>query len=169
MSQISSKQFRILAIAPSTSGFGFVVMEGDKTIIECATRVARVKDGDKNAQSIAKVEKLLNFYQPGVLVLPDVEAKGSRRALRIKSLNHQIRVLAKKHKVQAALISGEKMRKLLLADSKATRHEMAKKLARDFPNELSSRLPPKRKLWKSEDTRMDIFYAVALAVVFRMR
>jgi len=38
-----------------------------------------------------------------------------------------------------------------------------------FPDELASRLPPKRKLWNSEDSRMDFFDAVALAVVFRMR
>ena len=35
-------------------------------------------------------------------------------------------------------------------------------LAMQFPDELASRLPPKRKPWKSEDGRMDIFVAVAL-------
>jgi hypothetical protein len=45
---------------------------------------------------------------------------------------------------------------------------MAKKFVTfQFPDELSTRLPPKRKPWKSEDSRMDIFDAVALAVVFR--
>ena len=57
-------------------------MEGEKTIIEFGRRVA---DGDKNAQSIAKMKKLLNFYRPDVLVLQDVEAKGSRRYPRIKT------------------------------------------------------------------------------------
>jgi hypothetical protein len=33
------------------------------------------------------------------------------------------------------------------------------------PDELVSRLPPKRKIYKSEDSRMDIFDAVGLAVV----
>jgi hypothetical protein len=37
------------------------------------------------------------------------------------------------------------------------------------PEELASRMPPKRKLWKSEDGRMDIFDAVALAVAFRLK
>ena len=45
---------------------------------------------------------------------------------------------------------------------------MAEMIAMQFPDELASRLPPKRKPWKSEDARMDIFDAVALAVVFRM-
>ena len=46
---------------------------------------------------------------------------------------------------------------------------MAELLVMQFPDELASRLPPKRKTWESEDGRMDIFDAVALAVVSRMK
>jgi hypothetical protein len=166
MNQKSSKHFRILAIAPSARGFGFVVMEGQKTIIECGGRVAA--DGDKNAQSLTKMKKLINFYRPGVLVLQDVEAKGSRRAPRIKMLNRQIKGVAEKHKIEVKLISGKQLRSLLLGNPKGTKQEMAEKLAKDFPDELASRLPRKRKLWNSEDSRMDIFDAAGLAVVFRI-
>jgi hypothetical protein len=167
MNQTTSKHFRILAIALSARGFGFVVMEGQKTIIECGGRVAA--DGDKNAQSLTKMKKLLNFYRPGVLVLQDVEAKGSRRAPRIKTLNRQIKGMAEKQKIEVKLISGTQMRSLLLGNPKGTKQEMAEMLAMQFPDEIASRLPPKRKLWKSEDGRMDIFDAMALAVVFRMK
>ena len=166
MNQPTSKDFRILAIALSTGGFGFVVMEGQRTIIEFGRRVA---DGDKNAQSLAKMKKLLNFYRPDVLVLQDVEAKGSRRAPRIKTLNRQIKREAEKQKIEVKLISGKQLRSLLLGNPKGTKQEMAETLAMQFPDELASRLPPKRKTWESEDGRMDIFDAVALAVVFRMK
>ncbi len=166
MNQTTSKDFRILAVALSFGGFGFVVMEGQKTIIEFGRRVA---DGDKNAQSIAKMKKLLNFYRPGVLVLQDVEAKGSRRYPRIKTLNRQIKAVAEKHKIKVKLISGKQLRDLLLGNPRGTKQEMAEMLAAQFPDELASRLPPKRKPWKSEDSRMDIFDAMALAVVFRMK
>jgi hypothetical protein len=165
MNQTTSKHFRILTVALSAKGFGFVVMEGQKTIIECGGRVA---DGDKNIQSLAKLEKLLNFYRPGVLVLQDVEAKGSRRAPRIKTLNRQIEKMADKHKIEVKLISGKQLRSLLLGNQKGTKQEMAEVLATQFPDELASRLPTKRKPWESEDSRMDIFDAMALAVVFRM-
>ena len=166
MNQTTSKHFRILAIALSARGFGFVVMEGQKTIIECGGRVA---DGDKNAQSLAKTIKLLNFYRPDVLVLQDVEAKGSRRYPRIKTLNRQIKGVAEKQKVEVKLISKKQLRSLLLGNPRGTKQEMAEVLATQFPDELASRLPPKRKPWKSEDARMDIFDAMALAVAFRMR
>jgi hypothetical protein len=166
MNQTTSRYFRILAVALSARGFGFVVMEGQKTIIEYGGRVA---DGDKNAQSLAKLEKLLNFYRPGVLVLQDVEAKGSRRAPRIKTLNRQIKGVAEKQKVEVKLISKKQLRSLMLGNPKGTKQEMAEMLANDFPDELASRLPPKRKPWKSEDSRMDIFDAAALAVVLRLK
>ena len=165
MNQTISKDFRILAVALSFGGFGFVVMEGQKAIIEFGRRVA---DGDKNVQSIAKVKKLIDFYRPGVLVLQDVEAKGSRRYPRIKTLNRQIKRLAEKHKIKVKLISGKQLRTLLLGNSRGTKQEMAETLAAQFPDELASRLPPKRKPWKSEDSRMDIFDAMALAVAFRL-
>jgi len=34
---------------------------------------------------------------------------------------------------------------------------------------LASRLPPKRRPWMSEDYRMDIFDAVALALILRIK
>jgi hypothetical protein len=34
-----------------------------------------------------------------------------------------------------------------------------------FPEELSFRLPPKRKPWDSEDPRMGMFEAIALALM----
>src|ERR1035438_2651456 len=166
MNQTTSKDFRILAVALSFGGFGFVVMEGQKTIIECGGRGA---DGDKNVQSLSKMKRLLNFYRPGVLVLQDVEAKGSRRAPRIKTLNRQIKGVTEKNQIEVKLISGTQMRSLLLGNPKGTKQEMAEMLAMQFPDELASRLPPKRKLWKSEDSRMDVFDAMALAVVFRMK
>jgi hypothetical protein len=62
-----------------------------------------------------------------------------------------------------------KLRITLLDNPKATKQEMAELLARQFPDDLAARLPPKRKPWKSEDTRMDIFDAVALAFAFRRK
>jgi hypothetical protein len=165
MNQTPLKHFRILAIALSAGGFGFVVMEGQRTIIEFGRRVA---DGDKNVQSIAKLEKLLDFYQPDVLVLQDVEAKGSRRYPRIKTLNRQVKRMAEKRKIKVKLISGKQLRSLLIGNPRGTKQEMAEMLASQFPDELASRLPAKRKLWKSEDSRMDIFDAMALAVVFNI-
>ena len=163
----NQKQFRILAIALSSRGLGYAVLEGEKSLIECGGKTA--KNGNKNSQCLAKVKKLVEFYQPGVLVLQDTLAKDSHRAPRIKTLNRQIVEVAGKRKLKVGLFSGKQLRNLLLGDAKGTKHEMAEMLAKHFPDELASQLPPKRRPWTSEDGRMDLFDAAALAVAFRMR
>ena len=165
MNKNTSKQIRVLAIALTARGFGYCVMEND-VMLECGNK--RVK-GDKNSQAVSKIEKLLKRFVPGVLVLQDVNALGSRRAPRIKALHQQIIELAGKQKLKVALLSGNLLRDALLGDARGTKHEMAEMLAKKYPVELAVKLPPKRRPWENEDARMDIFDAVALAAAYQIR
>src|ERR1700733_6641606 len=91
---------RILAIAPSTRGFGYAVLEGFDTLVDWGGKHAA---GDKNAQSLAKAAELLKRFQPEVLVLQDISTSGSRRSKRVKRLTQQIIKLAAVHKVSVKL------------------------------------------------------------------
>ena len=165
MNQSISKQVRTLAIALTARGFGYSVMEG-QVILESGNKEVK---GNKNLNSVSKVEKLLNLFRPSVLVLQDVNAKGCHRWPRIKELHQQVIVLAKKQKCKTAILSGKRLRIALLDDVNGTKHELAEMLAQRFPAELAHKLPPKRRLWENEVGRMDMFDAVGLAVVFSMR
>ena len=158
--------FRVLAVALTSRGLGYAVLEGETSLIESSR--TSVRNGDKNSQCVAKVKKLTAFYRPDALILQDVTAKGSRRNPRIKALHREVMRLAAKHRLSVDLISEKKLRCLLLGNASGTKHEMAETLAKHFPDELAFRLPPKRRPWQSEDSRMDVFDAVALAVAFRM-
>jgi hypothetical protein len=125
-------------------------------------------EGNKNLQSVSKIEKLMKQFLPSVLVLQDVNATGCRRAPRIKTLHRQIIELAAKGKIKVSLLSGKMLRIALVGDGKGTKHEMAEFLAQKYPIELAGKLPPKRRPWENEDGRMDMFDAVGLAVVFRI-
>src|SRR5271168_2306696 len=114
MNQRISNTYRILAIAPSARGFGFSVMEGDR-ILECGNKGAK---GNKNLHSIAKIEKLMMLFQPAVLVLQDVNAKGCHRAPRIKELHQLVIGLAETRKCKIALLSGKKLRTMLIGNVK---------------------------------------------------
>ncbi len=161
MNQEATKIVRVLAIAPSARGFGYAVME-NRVILECGVKRAK---GDKNLWSLSKIERLMKVFQPGVLVLQDMNAKGSRRAPRIKELHERIVALGGKQGRKVRLVSEKRLRMALLGDVNGTKHEMAQELARRFPTELSRKLPPKRRPWDSEDARMDMFVAAGLAVV----
>ncbi|MEI6078996.1 MAG: hypothetical protein WCS94_25710 [Verrucomicrobiota bacterium] len=160
---IKNKTVRILAIAPLSRGLGYAVMEGPDKLVACGNKAVL---HNKNAGALAWVKKFLQFYQPDVLVLPNVQAKDTRRAVRIKTLHRNIVALAQKQQLKVRLVSVTQVRERLLGDKKGTKQAVAEALAKTFPVELESRLPPKRRPWMSEDPRMDIFDAVGLAAVF---
>jgi len=161
-----SNQFRILAVSLSTEGFGYAVMEGNNTLVDYGNKVVHP---DKNAHSLTHIDEMIVRYLPGALVLLDLNAKGTYRAPRIKELHRQVLAMAKRHNLKVVQIPNTELRTVLLDNHKATKHDIAVRIGKLFPDELESRVPPKRKRWESQRSRMDIFDAVALAVVFRMK
>ena len=155
-----NKQFRIAAVSLSANGFGYAIMEGG-TLLEYRHKVFMT---DKSANSFIHIKKLIIRCQPDVLVLHDVNAKGTYRAPRIKALHRKVVALAKRRKLKVTKISRTELRKNLLGNPKGTKQEMAELLAKQFPDELASRIPRKRKAWTSENARMDIFDAVGLTI-----
>jgi len=163
----TSKQFRVLSVSLSNRGFGYAVMENEKTLVVYGKRRMT---GDKHKASLKGIEKLIARSQPDYLVLQDVNnAKGTVRVDRIRRLHRGIVALAKKHKLPVKIISGWKIRAVLLGNENGTKQELAELLAGRFPDELAFRLPPKRMLWMNPDDRMDIFDAVGLAMVFQLK
>lgn len=150
----------ILALTPSTHGFGYAVLDQDQHLVDWG--VKRVLGKDKNRPSLAKSEQLMAHYLPSQLVM--WKCAGTRRADRIKSLSAEIVTVADRRGIKVSLFSRQQVKSAFGLSEATTKHELAKAVVRLFPEELSQRLPPKRKLWMSEDVRLDIFDAVALAV-----
>lgn len=164
MDAINKKDFRIIAVAPSTSGFGYAVFEGKETLIECDIRTAR--GGDKNEQTMKKVKKLIAHFQPDVLILENTGAKGSRRSNRIRKLCQEIIKMARAHDMRVKLLSRDRVMKAFIPNGKGTKQAIAEIVAQKFPEQLAHQLPTKRKPWDSESHRMSMFDAVALLAAF---
>src|SRR5437660_4278800 len=120
MTQAKRTEYRVLAIAPSTRGFGFAILDNEKRLLDWAGK--SVKD-DKNNGCIKKVQQLIAQYQPEVIVLPDASAKGSRRSLRIRELCQLIIDAAGTQKLHVASFSSSRVRHNLLGNNQATKHE----------------------------------------------
>lgn len=162
----ASEQARILAISLSSQGFGYAVMEGESRLIGYGNKVIKK---DKNARVLAHIEKIIARYQPDILALHNVTAKGTHRHFRIKNLHWKVVALAKKRKIKVENLSNKELRYALVGNECGTKYEMAEILTKQFPDELAHRLPPKRKLYDSEDARMDIFDAVGLVAALQSR
>ena len=162
MSRADTKDIRVLAIDPSTRGFGFAILEGPERLIDWAVKETKV---NKNAKSLKLIDDLIDRYQPNVIVVEDYEGKGSRRCYRVGALINDISKLAAKRKIMVRSFSRAKVKQAFFESGAVNKHEIASAIAKGFP-ELAPRLPRVRKPWMSEDYRMSIFDAVALATAF---
>ena len=153
----------VFAVFPSAKGFGYVVFEGPKSLVDWG--VKGVHSTQKNSESLKRIRELLTFYRPDVLVLEDHQGQGSRRSKRIQKLIDAMTALAAKEGVATASFSRAEMRACFSPTGSTTKRQIAEAIAREFP-ELEPRLPPVRRIWMSEDSRMNIFDAAALAMTF---
>ena len=151
---------RILGIAPSSTGVGLAVIEGVNSLI--GWDIKRLRKS-LNSECMVKVEKAIDYYQPHVIIMED----GNERSSRIRRLVKNIVAFVGNRGVRVVVLSREQVRRIFFAEGLGSKDALAEILAQRFPEELRAHLPRKRRTWMSEDHRMAMFEAVALALVFR--
>jgi len=151
---------RVLAIDPTTRGFGFVVLESPTMPVDWGVKVIRYQ---KETKTLAKVSALIRHYQPTILVLED--HRQSRRCGRVQELLDGIRRVATIAGLKSRSFPISRVKKVFGTFRAKTKHEIAHAVAQQLP-ELAPRLPRFRKPWMSEDYRMAIFDAAALALTY---
>ena len=146
----------ILAIVPKSRGFGFVVLEARGKLV--AWGVARLYSAHQD-EYLLRLEGLVLRYRVRILAL---EAEKSRRGERAKQMIAQATQLASSRRLTTTFASRKHACKRIGLPS-ATKHELAARLAEEFPD-LAVHLPEPRKIWQSEDQRMLLFEAMAIAI-----
>ena len=164
MTKTYFKNASILAITPCARGIGFAFLEGHSKLLDWGVKSGK---GDKNTVGIANAKELITRKKPEVIILQDIT--NAKRHPRIKMLNKKIAALAKTKKIEVALVSDDQIKVNFFDKAKGNRHNVAVAVAKRFSDELGLSLPSKRKLWKSEDRRIDYFYAVALALTLKLK
>jgi hypothetical protein len=152
----------LLAIYPTTRGFGFVVFEGRNRTIDWGVKDAR---GDKNRKVLVKIEELISWYRPDVLVLEDAHSIHSRRTDRIRQLHLQVVELVKTRKITLRQFSRRNIRAAFASRKASTRYEIAQAVCQEL-SDLAPWLPPPKKIWMSEDRWLGMFDAASFALTF---
>ena len=155
-----SNDFRVIAIAPFTKGFGFIVMERQERLIDWGLKIIRV---EKNRESLKRVADLIKRYSPDSVVIEDYKHKGSHRSARVQTLLKDIESLSATKGVKTRRVPRFAFKSMVSRDTPSTKHQIAVEIVKQFP-ELAHRLPRKRKPWLNEDARMNIFIALGLAL-----
>lgn len=148
---------RTLGLYPTRQGFAFAVLEARGLLV--AWGFARVGNCQRAAFE-ARVAALMKRYSPAVVSVED--GSNASRGEKAKLRSVQVIEIAASRACDVRSISRETVRKRLGLPNDATNHDMATRTAELFA-ELLQHLPPKRRLWESEDRRMSLFNAVGLA------
>jgi hypothetical protein len=139
-----------LAIYFSNRGASFVLFEG--TVSPYDWGIFEVRGLRKEAQCRRKVMQLLDKYEIDVLVLQDSGPEGTRRASRLND-------------VPVFKYSRADVYATFASAGFSNKQTLAEVIAKRIPA-FERHVPPPRKPWKSEDARMLLFDAAALALVF---
>lgn len=153
---------RILAIDPTHRGFAYALFEGDDLIDWGLSHVARDK---KNEETLERVARLIQTFEPHVFVVEDEEGPGSRRAARVERLLRSLRQLAQGLGIRTYAFSRDAVRGAFADCGAWNKEEIASEVAERYP-ELQPTLPPHRKIWQSEDHRINVFDAAALGQTY---
>lgn len=153
---------RVFSIDPTSHGFGFVVLEGPTRLVDWGHAHVRPCTYDG---CLERAAGLLARYGPDAVVVEDCESSASRRGARVQKLLTGITKFVESSDATVASISLNDVQEVFASNGSATKYEIAQMIAMAFP-ELAIRLPPPRKVWESEDERMSLFDAAALAIAY---
>jgi Holliday junction resolvasome RuvABC endonuclease subunit len=156
------RDVRVLAIDPGGAKFGFAVFEGEERLIDWGLR--RVPQ-ERRADRTRRLVELLDCYRPDVLVVEDVSSKHAGRSPRIRRLVRAVFRVGLKRNIPTHSFPRASIRAAFLQVGAFTKEEIAAAIADRFPA-LALHLPPKRRPWMSEDNRINMFEAAALALTF---
>jgi hypothetical protein len=157
------KQGLVLAIHPTSRGFGWVLFETALKPVDWGLATVRVK---RSAESLRRFERLLDRYKPQVVVFEEFGEHPARRADRIQALCHRMIALAGSRGLYTPVYSRDTVRETFEQSGAQTRRDIALSIAEQI-EVFRRRLPRARKYQgESEDVRQSLFDAVALALTY---
>ena len=148
----------IVAIDPTTRGIAFIFFENGE-VMDWGEHVRTSDERDE----LRIVDRLIDGCAADVLVLEDPDAPTSKRRARIAALLRTIAQHARRRGIAVIAVARDDVRQSWLARGLTNKEAVAAVIAGRFP-ELSALVPAKRKPWKTEEWRANIFDAASLAL-----
>jgi hypothetical protein len=119
----------------------------------------------RSERSLARFERLLDRYEPRVVVFEQFNDRPARRANRIRELCRRMIALAGSRGIYTPIYSREDIRACFESSGARTRRDIALSIAEQI-EVFRGRLPRERRRWDSEDVRQSLFDAVALVLTY---
>lgn len=152
----------VMAIFPSARGIAHVLFEGPYSPVDWG--ISDPRREHRKRRAIGHISRLLDHYTPDVLVLRGRVGFPLGRA-RLHKLLEAMEALAATKSVPIAQFSRSQIREAFQFLGSPTRYAIVETIAKNIPM-FEPHVPPVRKIWKTEDRRMGLFDAIALALTF---
>jgi hypothetical protein len=156
---------RLLALEIRPQRSGFVVLEGTTQLLDWGTRMfANALDGGDTFNG--KLDALLQAYTPTTVVVRRRDRVVKSAVAMVNEITDTIRMEARRHSINFESVTARTVHRFFAHYGCRTKYEIASTLAQWF-EELSWKLPPKRKPWQNEHSAMVVFDALATAMTLR--
>ena len=150
---------RVMALHPSTRGFGWAAFEGPLSTCGWGLIYAKGARSDRNVQCVSEADTLLAEHSPQTLVLEAYEPPYQVHGRRI-DLGRALTALALHRGIDVITYTKEEVQKAFATWGARTKYEIAEAVSRMLLP--GSKMPEKRKPWNGETFRMAAFAAAAL-------
>ena len=149
----------VLSLYPNMHGLGYVLFETELRAVDWGIKTARRR---KHETAMKQTNSLLRAFSPQHIILPTRApvVSGSRRLHKIST---DIALLAENVGSHVHWYSRTDIKSCFAKHGAESKDAIVNVIARLLP-EFQQHVPPRRRIWMSEDYRMGLFDAVALAM-----
>lgn len=152
---------RVLALDIRRSSFAFALFEGPDQLLDWGIHGFRGGVNTAKIPARAKLASLFEDHAPQVLLVRKHRSKAKKG---IEALSAVARREATKRGIPVLPVSREAINHVFAGQCR-NKEEIAAAVSIRFP-QLAANLPPKRKIWKSENYWMRIFDAAATGIAY---
>lgn len=145
-----------LGIYTNLRGIAFACMDMPESLLDAAIYSPRPYNTDR---LLRRVEKLLDFYSPSIVVLRDANMVDS---IRMRKLINRITECAVEKGIGVFQYSREQTKLVFSRFGATTKEEIADYIILEWLPDLSIRRPKPRGMWEPEDYYMGVFDSLAL-------
>lgn len=147
----------VIAIYPNQLGFGFALMKNALTLLDYRVVVSRPMS---NTYLLKRMKELIDFYEPEVVILENINHKHTRKSKRVQKLITMLLLYTQTKNMVIAQYTRTQIREVFANFKAKSKHQIASTIAQNIPA-LKGRLKDKRLIYKAESYAMGIFDSVS--------
>jgi hypothetical protein len=156
---------RLLALEIRASRLGFAVLEGSTRLLDWGVRSFGEQNDKLRSVVSDRIGTLLAFHKPAAVVARVRKYHSAGQNKRFLTILATIRSETMRNSTKFFVLTRRQARVRFGPNGQVTKHDIATSLAKQF-EEISWKLPGRRKAYQSEAPAMLVFDALANGVAF---